>query len=43
MEEEEVLVGRAQFYFLIDRSGSMAGDKMRMAIEAVLLFLKSLP
>jgi hypothetical protein len=32
-----------QFIFLLDRSGSMSGNRMKYANEAVKLFLKSLP
>mmetsp|Transcript_18986 Transcript_18986/g.21830 ORF Transcript_18986/g.21830 Transcript_18986/m.21830 type:complete len:247 (-) Transcript_18986:102-842(-) len=33
----------AEFYFLLDRSGSMDGTTMKTAIEALILFLHSLP
>ena len=33
----------AEFYFLLDRSGSMYGDPMETAKEAMILFLHSLP
>eukprot|EP00743_Colponemidia_sp_Colp-15_P001552 GILK01001694.1.p1 GENE.GILK01001694.1~~GILK01001694.1.p1 ORF type:complete len:912 (-),score=168.70 GILK01001694.1:111-2846(-) len=32
-----------EFNFIVDRSGSMDGDRMRIAIDTLVLFLKSLP
>ncbi|KAL4505689.1 hypothetical protein ABPG73_004574 [Tetrahymena malaccensis] len=34
---------RSEFIFLLDRSGSMSGQPIRRACEALILFLKSLP
>lgn len=40
-DDEKLAAG--EFIFLIDRSGSMKGSRMKLAIEAVKLFLASLP
>ncbi|CAG9313321.1 unnamed protein product [Blepharisma stoltei] len=43
-EEIEDLQGqRGEFLFVIDRSGSMAGERINLAKKAAVLFLKSLP
>eukprot|EP00358_Blepharisma_japonicum_P000490 CAMPEP_0202947418 /NCGR_PEP_ID=MMETSP1395-20130829/11580_1 /ASSEMBLY_ACC=CAM_ASM_000871 /TAXON_ID=5961 /ORGANISM="Blepharisma japonicum, Strain Stock R1072" /LENGTH=752 /DNA_ID=CAMNT_0049648657 /DNA_START=120 /DNA_END=2378 /DNA_ORIENTATION=+ len=43
-EEIEDLQGqRGEFLFVIDRSGSMQGDRINLAKKAAVLFLKSLP
>ena len=34
---------RSEFIFLLDRSGSMWGERMEKAKEALILFLQSLP
>ena len=36
-------INPALFIFLIDQSGSMSGERLNIAIEALILFLKSLP
>ena len=35
--------GSGEYFFLIDRSGSMSGSRIKMAVQAAILFLKSLP
>lgn len=34
---------KAEYVFLLDRSGSMGGDRIKKAIESLIIFLKSLP
>lgn len=42
-EVVEDLTGTGEFILLLDRSGSMTGEKIEMAREATKLFVKSLP
>lgn len=42
-KEGEFIESRGEFIFLLDRSGSMEGQKISMVIQSVLLFIKSLP
>ncbi len=36
-------IDSCEYYFLIDRSGSMEGSSIKLAVEALKLFLYSLP
>ena len=42
-EDEEDLEGAGEFIFILDRSGSMSGNRIELAKEAAILFIKSLP
>jgi uncharacterized protein with von Willebrand factor type A (vWA) domain len=41
--ETEMSSVKGDYAFLLDRSGSMGGTRIRKAKEALILFLKSLP
>lgn len=42
-EDEYVEIKPSEFIFLIDRSGSMTGDRISLAVEALKLFVHSIP
>lgn len=42
-ESEDIVVEGGNYIFLVDRSGSMRGEKIRLTREALKLFMRSLP
>jgi uncharacterized protein with von Willebrand factor type A (vWA) domain len=43
IKAKEFEIDKCEYYFLIDRSGSMYGQTIKLAVEALKLFLHSLP
>lgn len=41
--EKKMMDKHPKFFFILDRSGSMWGDRIKIAIDALKLFLISLP
>lgn len=41
--EADMSTAKGDYVFLLDRSGSMGGARIQKAIDALILFLKSLP
>ena len=42
-EDDDSEVASGEFIFIIDRSGSMGGSRINLAVEALMLFIRSLP